>query len=77
MIVYHVTTKKKLAKYLAAGFILAPVRAWESAEAAERFSKQTDRKIILRLHFPKNTPRLEGHKGQAFRLDTNYPMKGF
>ena len=43
MVVYHVTTPKKLDKYRAAGYIRQPVRAWISIEAAERFSKQTGR----------------------------------
>ena len=68
MIVYHVTTYKKLTKYLKSGCILPPVRAWESVEEAERFSIQTGRRIILRLKFPNNAERLEGHKGKAFVL---------
>lgn len=52
MIVWHVTTAKKLNRYRASGGILPPVRAWESLPSAERFSKQTGRKVILRLKFP-------------------------
>jgi hypothetical protein len=65
MIVYHVTTYNKLKKYLATGCILPPVRAWENIEQAERMSKSTGRKIILRLHFPNDAPKLEGHFNQA------------
>lgn len=74
MIVWHVTTVKKLQRYKDSGGILPPVRAWESLEAAERFSKQTGRKIILRLKFPPQAERLEGHRGQAFVLREKYKL---
>ena len=44
---------------------LPPVRAWENIEQAERMSKSTGRKIILRLRFPDNAEKLEGHFNQA------------
>lgn len=65
MTVYHVTTVKKFKRYLASGKILPPVRAWENIEQAERMSKSTGRKIILRLKFPDNAEKLEGHFNQA------------
>jgi len=65
MTVYHVTTLKKLNKYLKTGYIKPPVRAWENIQQAERMSKSTDRKIILRLKFPDNAPKYEGHFNQA------------
>lgn len=65
MTVYHVTTLKKLNKYLKTGYIKPPVRAWESIEQAERMSKSTGRKIILRLKFPDNADKCEGHFNQA------------
>lgn len=65
MIVYHVTTANKLKRYLKSGGITPPVRAWENIEQAERMSKSTGRKIILRLRFPNNAPKLEGHFNQA------------
>jgi len=65
MIVYHVTTYKKLTKYIESGKILPPVRAWENINDAERMSIQTGRKIILRLKFPDNSPKLAGHKNRA------------
>ena len=65
MTVYHVTTLKKLNKYLETGFIKPPVRAWENIEQAERMSKSTGRKIILRLKFPDNADKCEGHFNQA------------
>lgn len=77
MIVYHVTSAKKLKKYIASGRIIAPVRAWESVAEAERFSLSTGRRIILRLRFPKNSPRLEGHFGKAFVLCQDLPFRGY
>lgn len=65
MVVYHVTSLKKLKKYLESGKILPPVRAWENIEQAQRMSVSTGRKIILRLRFPDNAVKLEGHFNQA------------
>jgi hypothetical protein len=65
MIVYHVCTLNKLKKYEKTGYILPPVRAWENIEQAQRMSLSTGRRIILRLKFPDNAPKLEGHFNQA------------
>lgn len=66
MIGYHVTTYKKLEKYMQSGYIKGLVRVWITIEEAERFSKQTGRKIILRVRINKRDFRkLEGHKGLA------------
>lgn len=72
MIVYHVTSLKKLNKYLSSGQINPPVRAWENIEQAERMSISTGRRIILRLKFPDNAPKLEGHFNQARVLNNPY-----
>lgn len=75
MVVWHVTSLKKLNKYLQnGGYILPPVRAWENFEQAQRFSLQTGRKIILRLKFPNNAPKLEGHFNQARVLHEPYKL---
>lgn len=71
MIVYHVTSLKKLKKYLKNKQINSPVRAWENIQQAERMSINTGRRIILRLKFPDNADKLEGHFNQARVL--NYP----
>lgn len=71
MIVYHVTSLKKLNKYLKSGVIKAPVRAWENIQQAERMSISTSRRIILRLKFPDNAPKLEGHFNQARVVNTD------
>lgn len=72
MIVYHVTSYKKLQKYLKTGYINSPVRAWENIKQAERMSLSTGRKIILRLKFPDNAEKLEGHFNQARILKEPY-----
>ena len=73
MIVWHCTSLKKLNKYLKSGQINPPVRAWENIEQAQRMSISTGRRIILRLKFPNDAPKLEGHFNQARVL--NYPLK--
>ena len=75
MIVYHVTSRKKLDKYRQSGKILAPVRAWENIQQAERMSISTGRPIILRLRFPDDAPKLEGHYNQARVLNHDLPFK--
>ena len=75
MIVYHVTSLKKLNKYIESGMILPPVRAWEDIEQAERMSISTGRKIILRLRFPDNAEKLEGHFNQAMVLYEPYILE--
>ena len=74
MIVYHVTSLAKLNKYLKTGAILPPVRAWENIEQAERMSKSTGRRIILRLKFPNDAPKLDGHFNQARVLQQPYKI---
>ncbi len=70
MVVYHCCSYKKLTKYLATGYITPPVRAWENIEQAERMSLSTGRRLILRLNFPNNAPKLEGHFNQARVMHT-------
>ena len=74
MIVYHVTCLKKLNKYLKSGQINPPVRAWENIEQAERMSLSTGRRIILRLKFPDNADKLEGHFNKAMVLNQPYVL---
>ena len=74
MIVFHVCSYKKLDKYKKTGYIMPPVRAWESIEKAVRMSKSTGRQVILRLRFPDNTDKLDGHYGQARVLNYRYDV---
>ena len=77
MIVYHVTSLKKLNRYLNNGKILPPVRAWENIEQAQRMSLSTGRKIILRLKFQGNAEKLEGYFNQARVLNQPYKINKF
>lgn len=74
MVLFHVTNLKLLQKYLASGQIDGPVRAWRSLDGAVRFSKQTDRRIILRLTARRGFRDLGGHQGQAMVSDDPYPL---
>jgi hypothetical protein len=74
MIVYHVCSYKKLQKYMKTGAIIPPVRAWENITQAERMSKSTGRRIILRLKFPQDAQKLEGHFNQARVINQPYEM---
>ena len=77
MIVWHVTSLKKLNKYEQLGHIKPPVRAWETIEQAQRMSINTGRRIILRLKFPDDADKLEGHFNQARVLNTALEFKGY
>lgn len=72
MVVWHVCSTNKLKRYKESGGILPPVRAWETIEQAARMSLSTGRRHILRLKFPNNTPKLEGHFNQARVMNTIY-----
>ena len=74
MIVFHVCSYKKLQKYLKTGAIMPPIRAWENIEQAERMSLSTGRRIIIRLKFPRNAPKLEGHFNHARVLNVRYAI---
>lgn len=75
MVVFHVCSLKKLLKYQKTGAIMPPIRAWENIQQAERMSKSTGRRIILRLKFPNNCQKLSGHFNQARVLYTCYELK--
>lgn len=68
---YHVTTIKKLDRYRQLGWIKPPIRAWITINAAERFSLQTGRRIILRLDI-ETYEKLDGHRGEA--IISNVPI---
>lgn len=77
MIVFHVCSLRKLEKYKKTGYILPPVRAWENIEQAQRMSISTGRRIILRLNFPSNASKLDGHFNQARVLYSKYKIHDF
>lgn len=73
MELFHVTTPKLITKYQEQGQINNPVRAWTSISAAERFARQTERRVILRITAKSGWRPLGGHQGQAMIKDT--PLK--
>lgn len=77
MIVYHVCSSKKFEQYKKSGQINPPVRAWENIQQAERMSISTGRRVIVRLKFPDNAPKLEGHFNQARVMNTPVKFTGF
>ena len=77
MIVWHVCSSKKLKKYEKTGSILPPVRAWENIKQAQRMSISTGRRVILRLRFPDNAEKLEGHFNQARVLNKPLRFSGY
>ena len=63
---YHVTTRKKFLRYLQTGRIWPPVRFWTTIADAEQFSRQTGRRVILRITVPDAAIRpYPGHRGRA------------
>lgn len=74
--IWHVTTAKKLARYQCVGRISPPVRAWKSESAAARFSRQTGRRIILRLVSDPSFRALDGHRGEAVISARPYALEG-
>ena len=77
MIVWHVCSSKQLRQYEKAGCILPPVSAWETIEHAQWMSINTGRRVILRLCFPDNAEKLDGHYNSARVLNTALPFSGF
>jgi len=77
MVVWHVCSSKKLRMYERTGMIMPPVRAWENIEQAQRMSLSTGRRVILRLRFPNNARKLEGHFNEARVLDKALLFAGF
>ena len=65
---YHATTPKKLKRYKATGNILAPVRGFNTYEAAQLWATRVGRTIILSI-WPETIYPLPDHKnryGRAF-----------
>ena len=75
MIVWHVTTRKKLERYHRSGGILPPCESMENSRGGcEVLKTNGGRKVILRLKFPKNAEQLPGHKGMALVLHEKYKL---
>ena len=62
---YHCTTPRQVARYLATGCILPPVRFWCCQESARAWGQRTGRRVLLRIDvgtaypLPDHQPR--GH----------------
>jgi len=73
MILYHCTTDKKISRYIASERILAPVRGFNTYEAAVEWNKHTGRNIILKFQTDgEHTYPLPDHKqssGKAYWTD--------
>lgn len=75
MMGYHVTTRRKFLRYVAHGGIRPPVRFWPDLVDAERFAKQTGRRVIVRIRVdPASVRPLEGHWGRALVSDQIVPV---
>jgi len=60
--VYHVTTAKKMARYLASRCILPPVRFFPSEATARRWMRRTGREVVLAFPRPEPSYPLPDHK---------------
>lgn len=58
---YHVTTKKKLDRYIQSGMILPPVRFFPNEYTARRWARRTGRELILKISCETSYP-LPDHK---------------
>lgn len=75
---YHVTTRKKFLRYLETGRIWPPVRFWITIADAERFSRQTGRRVILRISVPDDAAQsYPGHRGRAWVCQQAIVLRDF
>jgi hypothetical protein len=74
MILWHVTTYKKLKLYHNSGFIIPPVRSWKNIEDAVNFSKQTGRGIIIRLKSDSSFKRDTNYNKEVYTSNTPYSV---
>lgn len=56
MTLWHATTPAKLARYVATGGILPPVRGWIYQRSAEAWARRVGRTVLLRLEVPTAYP---------------------
>ncbi len=62
---YHVTTNKKIARYVSTGAILPPVRFFPNIITARRWQKRTGRDAILEIEYERSHP-LPDHRPARF-----------
>ena len=74
---YHVTTPKKLAKYIISGRIISPVRGFSTLAAAQEWARLTQRSTILSFQ-STNAWKLPDHHNQygtAWWNEGDIPLK--
>lgn len=75
MIGYHVTTPRKLERYLATRAILPPVRMWPTLRIARLWAARTGRAVILRVETDdRRTYPIHDHEFGKF---TDEPVRRF
>lgn len=70
MIGYHVTTPRKLARYVASRAIFPPVRFWQYLPSAKAWALRTGRTIILRIDVETAYPDARSPAPRACVVDT-------
>lgn len=77
MKVYHCTTSKKAKKYKESGKIIAPVRAFNTLQAAMLWCMHTMRNVIYEMDFdsPQKLPDHHNQFGKAFWNSNNIPYE--
>jgi hypothetical protein len=63
MILYHVTTQRKVKKYHETGFIRTPVRGFTTILAAMAWAMKVNRNVILKIE-ATNPYKLPDHKNK-------------
>lgn len=74
--VFHVTTRKKLARYCATGAILPPVRFWLYEASARAWAQKTKRDVILAIT-PKVRFPLPDHQPRGHAWWTDDPIRAW
>jgi len=77
MTLYHVTTSKKAKQYRHTGYILKPVRGFDTLQAAMGWAIKTGRNVIYAVS-GEPAYKLPDHHNQygcAWWIDENVPME--
>lgn len=74
---YHVTTPKKLARYVASRAILPPVRYWIYKSSAKAWAKKTGRTVILKIEVMGDSYFLPDHQPRMHAKWTNSFVRNF
>ena len=66
---YHVTTTKKLQRYIQTGAILPPVRFWPNMMTALKWARRTGGNLILEIQYRESYP-LPDHRPARWTPET-------